>query len=216
MPARVPLLLVNGASGIAVGIATNIPPHNLREVVDGLCALIHNPDITIKQLMQHIPAPDFPTGPSPFPHHTGLSTHLFPPPPPTLSKSLYMQLCSYYCVICRMCQVYTKVSTLYRICASGGEILETALIGQAYHEGRGSITVRGKVHIEDEQPPSTTAGSKNGSTGTGSRSKSKTSRKGSSGRPHIIITELPYQSNKVNTTSLCGLTGCNYTSAQVS
>ena len=76
MPARVPLLLVNGASGIAVGIATNIPPHNLSEVVDGLCALIHNPDITIKQLMQHIPAPDFPTGPSPFPHHAGLSFRL--------------------------------------------------------------------------------------------------------------------------------------------
>ncbi len=62
LPARVPHLLVNGAAGIAVGIATNIPPHNLREVVDGLCALIHNPDITVKQLMQHIPAPDFPTG----------------------------------------------------------------------------------------------------------------------------------------------------------
>lgn len=62
MPARIPHLLVNGASGIAVGIATNIPPHNLREVVDGLCALIHDPEITVKQLMQHIPAPDFPTG----------------------------------------------------------------------------------------------------------------------------------------------------------
>ena len=65
MPARIPHLLVNGASGIAVGIATNIPPHNLREVVDGLCALIHNPEITVKQLMQHIPAPDFPTGQQP-------------------------------------------------------------------------------------------------------------------------------------------------------
>ena len=65
MPARIPHLLVNGASGIAVGIATNIPPHNLREVVEGLCALIHNPDITVKQLMQHIPAPDFPTGQHP-------------------------------------------------------------------------------------------------------------------------------------------------------
>ena len=68
MPARIPHLLVNGASGIAVGIATNIPPHNLREVVDGLCALIHNPDITVRQLMQHIPAPDFPTGKHPG-HH---------------------------------------------------------------------------------------------------------------------------------------------------
>lgn len=71
MPARVPHLLLNGASGIAVGIATNIPPHNLREVVDGLCALIHNPDITVKQLMQHIPAPDFPTG-----HRSSVSSFL--------------------------------------------------------------------------------------------------------------------------------------------
>lgn len=62
LPARVPHLLVNGAAGIAVGIATKIPPHNLREVVAGLTALIHNPDITIAQLTQHIPGPDFPTG----------------------------------------------------------------------------------------------------------------------------------------------------------
>lgn len=62
LPARVPHLLVNGAAGIAVGIATKIPPHNLREVVAGLKALIHDPNITIAQLMQHIPGPDFPTG----------------------------------------------------------------------------------------------------------------------------------------------------------
>ena len=62
LPARLPNLLINGASGIAVGIATKIPPHNMREVVAGLTALIHNPDITVRQLMQHIPAPDFPTG----------------------------------------------------------------------------------------------------------------------------------------------------------
>ena len=62
LPARVPHLLVNGAAGIAVGIATKIPPHNLREVVAGLKALIHDPDISISQLMQHIPGPDFPTG----------------------------------------------------------------------------------------------------------------------------------------------------------
>ena len=62
LPARVPHLLVNGAAGIAVGIATKIPPHNLREVVTGLKALIHDPDITIAQLIQHIPGPDFPTG----------------------------------------------------------------------------------------------------------------------------------------------------------
>src|SRR5437763_11723716 len=62
LPARVPNLLVNGAAGIAVGMATNIPPHNLGEVVDGLIAIVQNPDITIKQLMKHIPGPDFPTG----------------------------------------------------------------------------------------------------------------------------------------------------------
>ncbi len=62
LPARVPNLLVNGSSGIAVSIATKIPPHNLREVVAGLHALIDNPDITVAELMQHIPAPDFPTG----------------------------------------------------------------------------------------------------------------------------------------------------------
>lgn len=65
LPARVPNLLVNGSSGIAVGIATRIPPHNLREVVAGLHALIDNPDITIAELMQHIIAPDFPTGEEP-------------------------------------------------------------------------------------------------------------------------------------------------------
>ena len=62
LPARVPNLLVNGSSGIAVSIATKIPPHNLREVVAGLHAVIDKPDITIEELMQHIPAPDFPTG----------------------------------------------------------------------------------------------------------------------------------------------------------
>jgi DNA gyrase subunit A len=61
LPARVPNLLVNGASGIAVGMATNIPPHNLGEVVDGLLMLIDNPDVTIKELMAVIPGPDFPT-----------------------------------------------------------------------------------------------------------------------------------------------------------
>jgi DNA gyrase subunit A len=62
LPSRIPNLLINGASGIAVGMATNIPPHNLGEVVDGLVAMVENPDITIKQLMKHIPGPDFPTG----------------------------------------------------------------------------------------------------------------------------------------------------------
>ncbi|HIK10410.1 MAG TPA: DNA gyrase subunit A [Oscillatoriaceae cyanobacterium M33_DOE_052] len=62
MPARVPQLLLNGSSGIAVGMATNIPPHNLGELINGLVALIHKPDITDLELMQYIPGPDFPTG----------------------------------------------------------------------------------------------------------------------------------------------------------
>ena len=61
LPARFPNFLVNGTSGIAVGMATNVPPHNLNEVIDGVLALSHNPDITIAELMQHIPGPDFPT-----------------------------------------------------------------------------------------------------------------------------------------------------------
>ena len=62
LPTRIPGLLVNGASGIAVGMATNMPPHNLTEVVDGIMAYIDNKDIEIDELMQHIKAPDFPTG----------------------------------------------------------------------------------------------------------------------------------------------------------
>jgi len=61
LPAKVPTLIVNGSSGIAVGMATNIPPHNLSEVVDATCALIDRPEITCTELMQHIPGPDFPT-----------------------------------------------------------------------------------------------------------------------------------------------------------
>ena len=62
LPSRIPNLLINGSSGIAVGMATNIPPHNLSEVIDALIATIDNPEITIKQLMKFIPGPDFPTG----------------------------------------------------------------------------------------------------------------------------------------------------------
>ena len=62
LPSRYPNILVNGASGIAVGLATNIPPHNLGEVIDGCVALIDNPKLTTAELMRHIPAPDFPTG----------------------------------------------------------------------------------------------------------------------------------------------------------
>jgi len=62
LPAKIPNLLANGASGIAVGMATNMAPHNLTEVIDGLVAMIDNPDITIEELMQFIKAPDFPTG----------------------------------------------------------------------------------------------------------------------------------------------------------
>ncbi len=62
LPTRIPNLLVNGASGIAVGMATNMPTHNLAESIDACVALIDNPDITVAELMRHIPAPDFPTG----------------------------------------------------------------------------------------------------------------------------------------------------------
>jgi DNA gyrase subunit A len=62
LPSRFPNLMVNGSSGIAVGMATNIPPHNLTEVIDGLVAYIGNPDITVDELMTYIPGPDFPTG----------------------------------------------------------------------------------------------------------------------------------------------------------
>ncbi|MEA5617039.1 DNA gyrase subunit A [Cronbergia sp. UHCC 0137] len=62
LPSRIPQLLLNGSSGIAVGMATNIPPHNLGELIDGLVALIHNPEITDIELMQYIHGPDFPTG----------------------------------------------------------------------------------------------------------------------------------------------------------
>jgi len=62
MPSRFPNLLVNGSSGIAVGMATNIPPHNLGEVIDGVVCMLENPDCTVDDLMQHIKGPDFPTG----------------------------------------------------------------------------------------------------------------------------------------------------------
>ena len=61
LPTRIPNLLINGSSGIAVGMATNIPPHNLTEVINGCLALIKSPEISIKDLMQYIPGPDFPT-----------------------------------------------------------------------------------------------------------------------------------------------------------
>jgi DNA gyrase subunit A len=62
LPARIPNLLANGTGGIAVGMATNIPSHNLGELIDGCCALIDNPDLSLEELMTYIPAPDFPTG----------------------------------------------------------------------------------------------------------------------------------------------------------
>ncbi|MCM1982519.1 DNA gyrase subunit A [Lyngbya confervoides] len=115
LPARIPQLLVNGSSGIAVGMATNIPPHNLGEVIDGLTALIHNPEITDGELMKFIPGPDFPTG---------------------------------------------------------GKILGTSGIREAYTSGRGSITMRGVASIETQE------------------------QRGRPDRETIIITELPYQTNK--------------------
>ena len=115
MPARIPQLLLNGSSGIAVGMATNIPPHNLGELIDGLVALIKNPEITDIELMHYIQGPDFPTG---------------------------------------------------------GQILGTAPIKEAYTTGRGSITMRGVANIETIE------------------------QRGRPEREAIIITELPYQTNK--------------------
>src|SRR5512136_2184113 len=62
LPAAFPNLLVNGGTGIAVGMATNIPPHNLSEIIDGICAQIDHPNLSLKELMQRIKGPDFPTG----------------------------------------------------------------------------------------------------------------------------------------------------------
>jgi len=108
LPGRFPNLLVNGASGIAVGMATNLAPHNLGEICDGIVALIDDPDLTVTQLMQHVPGPDFPTG---------------------------------------------------------GQICGRRGIVDAYTTGRGSVTVRGKLHVEE----------------------------GRGRRQMIVITEIPYQ-----------------------
>jgi DNA gyrase subunit A len=111
LPARFPNLLVNGTTGIAVGMATNIPPHQLGEVIDGVLAISHDPEITTQELMEIIPGPDFPTG---------------------------------------------------------GIILGRSGIRKAYETGRGSITIRAKVEIEQK----------------------------SNGKEVIIVNELPYQVNK--------------------
>ncbi len=117
LPARVPQLLLNGGSGIAVGMATNIPSHNLGELVDGLVELIIDPDMTDAQLMRYIPGPDFPTG---------------------------------------------------------ALILGTEAIRETYSTGRGSITMRAVASFEVISHP------------------------GRQDREAIIITELPYQTNKAS------------------
>lgn len=115
LPSRLPQLLLNGSSGIAVGMATNIPPHNLGELIDGLVALIHNLELTDLDLMRYIPGPDFPTG---------------------------------------------------------GQILGTSGIKEAFTTGRGSITMRGVAEIETIE------------------------HRGRPDKEAIIITQLPYQTNK--------------------
>jgi DNA gyrase subunit A len=111
LPSRFPNLLVNGSAGIAVGMATNIPPHQLGEVIDAVLALSKDPDITVAELMEIIPGPDFPTA---------------------------------------------------------GQIIGRSGIRKAYETGRGSITIRAKVEIEEK----------------------------SNGKQTIIVRELPYQVNK--------------------
>ena len=118
LPSRFPNILVNGTMGIAVGMATNIPPHNLGEVIDGCVAYIDNPDIDTDGLMQYIKGPDFPTG---------------------------------------------------------ATILGNSGIKKAYETGRGTITIRGKVKIEEVN-----------------------------GKSRIIVTELPYQVNKAEFQSRIG------------
>jgi DNA gyrase subunit A len=111
LPARFPNLLVNGSDGIAVGMATNIPPHNLGEVVEAVVAEINNPDITIDEIMQILPAPDYPTG---------------------------------------------------------GVIMGTEALRQAYMTGKGGVVIRSKAEIEETND----------------------------GKSKIVITEIPYQVNK--------------------
>lgn len=111
LPSKFPELLVNGTSGIAVGMATNIPPHNMGEVIDGVLMLLDNPDASVEELMTVIKGPDFPTG---------------------------------------------------------GLIMGTNGIKDAYTTGRGSVKMRAKAHIETM----------------------------SNGKPRIVVTELPYQVNK--------------------
>ena len=111
LPSRFPNLLVNGASGIAVGMATNIPPHNLTEVISALHILMKNPDATLADLMEALPGPDFPTG---------------------------------------------------------GIVMGKAAIRRAYETGKGTITLRAKVDIEEEK----------------------------NGKQRIVATEIPYMVNK--------------------
>ncbi len=118
LPSRFPNILVNGTMGIAVGMATNIPPHNLGEVIDGCVAYIDNPDIDTAGLMEYIKGPDFPTG---------------------------------------------------------ATILGNSGIKKAYETGRGTITIRGKVEIDENN-----------------------------GKSRIIVTELPYQVNKAEFQSRIG------------
>lgn len=111
LPARYPNLLVNGSAGIAVGMATNIPPHNLGETIDAVCLMLDNPDCTTEEIMKVLPGPDFPTG---------------------------------------------------------GEIMGSKGIVDAYETGRGSLTIRAKYRIEELK----------------------------NGKSQIVITEIPYQVNR--------------------
>ena len=111
LPSRFPNLLVNGSDGIAVGMATNIPPHNLTEVINAVIAEINNPEQSIEEIMQIMPAPDYPTG---------------------------------------------------------GVIMGTAALRQAYLTGKGGVVIRSKTEIEEHED----------------------------GKSKIIVTEIPYQVNK--------------------
>ena len=155
LPARVPQLLVNGSQGIAVGMATNIPPHNLSEAVAGLQALIADPDISLHALMAHIPAPDFPTGS----HFSILCLSSLPLSEIRRMIAPVWTVCYIFqhlaaCVPVRnasMCDL--QPSTLRGIMLplrAGGIIVATGGIREAYETGRGPITIRGCATIENE------------------------------------------------------------------
>lgn len=170
LPARVPLLLVNGTGGIAVGIATKIPPHNLRELVSALEALALKPDISIAALMKHVPAPDFPTGMHMRAQMCFVWSECFCLRSATPTRSTIIKASH---------RSHESLSPLRLPChhqpTTGAEVLINEGVHDAYSQGRGSITMRATSHIEEAAEAKRKAG----------------------GKSLVVITELPYQVYKV-------------------